>query len=97
MRIDRNEEPLRGSPEDAGVGNRTGFRAATALGVVGVVYAFVTGVGMIRAGPTEPIVDPVPAVAISLETVEPARARPGSGGGFARPSVPGPRRPRWDV
>jgi SAM-dependent methyltransferase len=42
--------------------SRVGFRAALALGTFGVCYAVVAAVGMSRAGPREPIVDPVLAV-----------------------------------
>lgn len=47
---------------DPRTANRIGVWAATALGVVGVGYAVVTTVGMVQAGLTAPIVDPVLAI-----------------------------------
>lgn len=41
---------------------RIGSWAATALGVVGLVYGLVTALGVAQAGLTEPIVDPVLAI-----------------------------------
>lgn len=41
---------------------RFGYWAATALGVLGIVYLVVVGVGIAQAGSSEPIVDPVLAI-----------------------------------
>ncbi len=45
-------------PQPRNMTHRTGFRAALALGVIGVIYAGVVAVGIIRVGLTDPIVDP---------------------------------------